>query len=257
MDRPSAARMYDVLLGGSHNFEVDRAAAAQAVAMVPDLPKVAVSNRAFLRRAVRYLIDAGIRQFLDIGAGIPTVGNTHEVAQAADPQARVAYVDIDPVATAHATAILADNPNAIAVPGDLRAPDRLLADPRISEFLDLHAPVGVLLMGVLHLLTDSDRPGEAVAALRYAAGPGSYVAISHLTSAHRPGDAAQLGAHAAQRTGVPMIFRPRAEITAFFAGLTLVDPGVVPLPAWRPESPDDLDEDPSRSLILGGVGRKD
>lgn len=257
MQVPSPARMYDALLGGSHNFAIDRAAAGQAVAMVPDLPRVAVANRAFLRRAVRYLVAAGVRQFLDVGAGIPTVGNTHEVARAADPACRVVYVDIDPVAVAHADAILQDNPGVIAVQGDLRAPDRLLADPRISGFLDLDAPVGVLLVAVLHLLTDADRPGEVVATLRQAIPPGSHVVISHLTSAHRPDAAAQLGAHAAHRTGVPIIFRSRAEITAFFDGLTVVEPGVVALPAWRPESPDDLAEEPDRSLGLAGIGRKE
>jgi hypothetical protein len=254
---PSPARMYDALLGGSHNFEVDRNAAAQAVTMVPDLANVAISNRAFLRRAVRYLLGAGIRQFLDIGAGIPTVGNTHEVAQAVDPQARVAYVDIDSVAVAQATAILAGNSHAIAVQGDLRNPDRLLTDPRLTAFIDFDAPVGVLLVAVLHLLTDADKPTGVVAALRDAITPGSHIVISHLTRAHRPDDAARLGAHAATRSGVPIIFRSRAEITAFFEGLTLVDPGVVALPGWRPETPDDVEQDPGKSLALAGVGRKD
>ncbi len=249
--------MYDALLGGTHNFAVDRQAAAQAVALVPDLPNVARSNRAFLRRAVRYLVGAGIRQFLDIGAGVPTVGNSHEVALQADPACRVAYIDIDAVAVAHAQAILAGEPNTIAIQGDLRAPDRLLADPRLRAFIDLDQPIGVLLVAVLHLLTDADHPHRVVAALREAIAPGSYLAISHLSSAQRPDDAARLGAHAATRTGVPIIFRSREEITAFFDGLTVVDPGVVELPAWRPETPDDVDEAPGRSLGLAGVGRKE
>src|SRR5262249_33892434 len=163
--------MYDAMLGGGHNFAVDRQAAAQAVALVPDLPKVAHSNRAFLRRAVRYLVGAGIRQFLDIGAGIPTHGNSHEIAQQADPGCRVAYVAIDPVAIAHARSILAGDPNTIAVQGDMRAPDRLLADPRVREFIDLDRPVGVLFVGVLHLLTDADEPQRVVATLRDAVAP--------------------------------------------------------------------------------------
>jgi SAM-dependent methyltransferase len=249
--------MYDVLLGGSHNFAVDRQAAAQATAMVPDLPMVAISNRAFLRRAVRHLVASGIRQFIDIGAGIPTVGNTHEVARQADPGCRVAYVDIDPVAVAHAEAILAGDPAAIAIQGDLRAPGRLLADPQLREFIDLDRPVGVLLVAVLHLLTDADEPAGVVAAIRDAIAPGSFIAISHLTSAQRPEDAARLGAHAAQRTGVPIIFRSYAQISGFFDGLTVIDPGVVELPQWRPESPQDVAEDPGRSLGSAGVGRKD
>jgi hypothetical protein len=254
---PSPARMYDALLGGTHNFAVDRQAAAQAVALVPDLPEVARSNRAFLRRAVRYLVGAGIGHFIDIGAGIPTVGSSHDVAQQADPRCRVAYVDIDPVAVTHARSILARDPNTIAIQGDLRAPDRLLADPRLRAFIDLDRPIGVLLVAVLHLLTDADDPHGVVAALREAIAPGSYLAISHLTSAQRPDDAARLGAHAATRSGVPIIFRSREEITAFFDGLTVVDPGVVELPAWRPEAPDDVGEAVGRSLGLAGVGRKD
>jgi SAM-dependent methyltransferase len=257
MDVPSPARMYDALLGGTHNFAVDRQAATQAVALVPDLPDVARSNRAFLRRVVRYLVGVGIRQFLDIGAGIPTRDNTHEVAQQAAPGCRVAYVDIDPVAIAHAQAILAGDPHTIAIQGDVRVPDRLLADPRLREFIDLDQPVGVLLVGVLHLLTDADNPHQVVAALRAAVAPGSYLAISHLTSAQRPDDAARLGAHAATRARVPIIFRTQEEITAFFDGLSVVEPGVAEPAAWRPETSDDRDETPGRSLGLAGVGRKE
>ncbi|MCW3839828.1 SAM-dependent methyltransferase [Micromonospora yasonensis] len=257
MDTASPARMYDALLGGSHNFEVDRRAAAQAVAMVPDLPLVALSNRAFLRRAVRHLAAAGIRQFIDIGSGIPTVGSTHELAQAVAPDSRVVYVDIDPVAVSQSRAILGDDPHTTVIEGDLRAADRILADNRLRALIDLDQPVGVLLVAVLHLLTDADDPGGAVASLRDAIAPGSYLAISHLTSTLRPDDAAQLATHAAERSRVPIIFRSRPEITAFFTGLTVVEPGVVELPAWRPETPDDLHEEQGRSLGLAGVGRRD
>jgi hypothetical protein len=257
MDVPSSARMYDVLLGGAHNFAVDRQAAAQAVALVPDLPSVAHANRAFLRRAVRYLVDTGIRQFLDIGAGIPTVGNSHEVAQQTHPGCRVVYVDIDPVAVAHAQTILVHDPNTIAIQGDLRAPDRLLADPRLREFIELDQPIGVLLVGVLHLLIDAENPHRVVAAIRDAVPPGSYLAISHLTKSQRPDDAARLDAHAADRGGVSIIFRSREEITAFFDGLTVVDPGVVEFEAWRPEAPGEGEEAAGRSLGLAGVGRKE
>ncbi|MGH3729815.1 MAG: SAM-dependent methyltransferase [Micromonosporaceae bacterium] len=257
VDTASPARMYDALLGGSHNFEVDRMAAAGAVRMVPDLPRVAVSNRAFLRRAVRFLVDSGIRQFIDLGAGIPTVGNTHEVAQQADPGCRVVYVDIDSVAVAHATAILGDNPLASAVRGDVRTPDKVMVDPAVQRLIDWEQPVGVLLIAVLHMITDAEDPMEVVTGLRAAVPPGSYVAISHLTSAQRPQDAKRLGTHAANRSGVPIIFRTREQITGFFDGLTIVEPGVVELPQWRPETPDDLPEPPGRSLGLAGVGRKD
>ena len=256
-DRPNPARMYDALLGGSHNFAADREAMRQAVAMVPDLPKVALGNRAFLRRAVRFMMAEGIRQFLDIGAGIPTVGNTHEIAHAIDPQCRVVYVDIDPVAVTHANAMLKGNPAAIAVRGDLRHPEALLSDPQVREFLDFDQPIGVLLIAVLHMLSDAEDPRGVAATLRELVPAGSYVAISHLTTAHRPDDAARLGAHAVQRSRVPIFFRSYDEIAGFFDGLTVVEPGLVGLAQWRPESPDDVLEPPERSLGLAGVGRKD
>jgi hypothetical protein len=249
--------MYDALLGGSHNFEVDRQSAARAIAKVPDLPLVALSNRAFLRRAVRFLVDAGIRQFLDIGSGIPTAGNVHEVAQQADPECRVQYVDIDLVAVAHSEAILAGNTRAAAFAGDLREPKELLSDQRLHPLIDLAQPLGVLLVGVLHLLSDDEDPAGVVAAIRDLIAPGSYVVISHLSSAQRPEDAAQLGEDARQQSGVGIYFRSRKEITALFDGLTVVEPGVVELPLWRPESADDVHEEPGRSLGLAGIGRKD
>jgi SAM-dependent methyltransferase len=248
---PSPARMYDALLGGSHNFAVDRAAAKAATVLVPDLPAVAVSNRAFLRRVVGHLRDAGIHQFLDIGAGIPTVANTHELA---GPDATVAYVDIDPVAVAHAQALLDGVPGAVALRGDLRDPAALLADERLRAVIDFDQPVAVLLIAVLHLLTDADQPAKAVAALRDEIVPGSYLAISHLSSARRPEAAAQLADHAARQSRVPITFRTREEITAFFDGLDLVDPGVVELPAWRPDTGDPADA--ARSLGLAGLGHR-
>lgn len=253
---PSPARMYDALLGGSHNFEVDRQAAAMAAALVPDLPKVALSNRAFLRRSVRYLAEQGIDQFLDVGSGIPTAGSSHEIAQADDPARRVHYVDIDPVAVAHSQSILEDNPNATVTEGDLRDPASVLSDVREAGLIDLDRPVGVLLIAVLHLVSDQDRPHEVVAALRDELPSGSYVVISHLSSASRPEDAAALGDHAQKRSGVPIIFRSREQITAMFDGLDLVEPGVVELPQWHPESSDDVDEAPGRSLGLAGAARR-
>ncbi|WP_326921418.1 SAM-dependent methyltransferase [Actinophytocola sp.] len=257
VDMPSPARMYDALLGGSHNFAVDRRAVEMAVAKVPDLPKVAWSNRAFLRRSVRFMVAAGIRQFLDIGSGIPTSGNVHEVAWEADPQCRVQYVDLDSVAVAHSRAILAGQERAAAIEGDLRAPKELLADPRLRKMIDLSQPVGVLLVAVLHLLSDGENPRGVVAAIRDAIAPGSYIAISHLTSAQRPEDAMRLGEQAKAGSGVGIYFRSREDITALFDGLTVVAPGVVELALWRPESAEDIYEEPGRSLGLAGVGRRD
>lgn len=257
MEIPSPARMYDALLGGSHNFEVDRQAAERAIAKVPDLPLVALSNRAFLRRSVRFLATAGIRQFLDIGSGIPTAGNVHTVAQQADPECRVQYIDIDSVAVAHSEAILADNPRAAVSTGDIRAPKELFSDRQVRRLIDLDQPVGVLLVAVLHLLSDAEDPRGIVATIRDLIAPGSYMVLSHLSSAQRPEDAAELGKRARRDSGVGIYFRSREEITAFFDGWTVVEPGVVELPLWRPESVDDVHEEPGRSLGMAGVGRKD
>ncbi len=256
MTQASPARMYDALLGGSHNFEVDRNAAEMGKRLVPDLPRLALSNRAFLRRAVRHLSGIGIRQFLDIGSGIPTAGNVHEVAQALDPAARVLYIDIDPVAVTHASTILIGNEFADAIEADLRKPDELLALAERTGQIDFAEPVGLLLVAVLHLVRDDERPRELVERLRTALPTGSHVAISHLTSAQRPEDAARLGEQSANRTHTGIIFRDRAAITAMFDGWELIEPGVVELPLWHPESARDLHETPGRSLGLAGVGRK-
>lgn len=256
MQQASPARMYDALLGGSHNFEIDRRAAEAGKRLVPDLPRLALSNRAFLRRTVRFLVDQGVRQFLDIGSGIPTAGNVHEVAQSLDPDIRVLYADIDPIAVAHARAILQDNDKAAAIEADLREPEELLARVRETGLIDFEQPVGVLLVAVLHLLSDEDRPVEKVSAVRAAVRAGSYLAISHLTSEMRPEDANKLGHNAANVTRVGIHFRSKDAITAMFQGWELIDPGVVELPAWRPESDRDHHETPGRSLGLAGVGLK-
>ncbi|MTE15738.1 SAM-dependent methyltransferase [Nocardia aurantiaca] len=256
MDRPSPARMYDALLGGSHNFEVDRQAAEAGKTLVPDLPRLALSNRAFLRRAVRFLVDSGVRQFLDIGSGIPTAGNVHEVAQTIDPECRVLYADIDPVAVAHARAILQGNDRAAAIEADLREPEALLVRARETGIIDFNQPVGVLLIAVLHLMSDDYTPIDKVNALFDAVPAGSYVAISHLTSATRPDDAAKLVENSHNVSKIGLQFRARDEITALFGKWEPIDPGVVELPMWRPESDRDQHEAPGRSLGLAGVGRK-
>ncbi|NNH70690.1 hypothetical protein HLB23_12580 [Nocardia uniformis] len=256
MTQASPARMYDALLGGSHNFEIDRMAAEMGKKLVPDLPRLALSNRAFLRRAVRFLADAGVRQFFDIGSGIPTVGNVHEVAQAIDPECRVLYADIDPVAVAHAKAILQGDERVGAIEADLRKPAELLERAQETGLIDFSQPVGVLLIAVLHLVGDAERPAELVTELRAAVPGGSYVAISHLTSAQRPEDAARLGANAADENKIGIHFRSREAITTMFDGWELVEPGVVELPSWRPESEQDRHEIAGRSLGLAGVGRK-
>jgi len=256
-DKPSVARMYDYYLGGHHNFAIDRAAAEAVLAIAPDIGLGARANRAFLRRVVRFLVARGVAQFLDVGAGIPTVGNTHEVAGAADPAARVVYVDIDPVAVAHARAILGDHPYATAIAADAREPAALLAHPAVRGLLDFERPVAVLLLAFLHLLPDDDEARRVVAAFVAALPPGGYLAIAHATvEGASPAQIAQIERLYAGTT-TPATFRPRAAIAAFFAGLELVEPGLVPAPLWHPEAADDVLLDaPARSLNLVGLGRK-
>src|SRR3954462_10947171 len=186
LTRPSAARVYDFYLGGSHNLEVDRRMAREAISLWPDLPMIMQSNRAFLRRAVRYLAARGIAQFLDVGSGIPTVGNVHEVAQQANPQARVVYVDNDPVAVSHSRAILAGDERTAVVQGDLRESDDLFAHPIVAGMIDLHRPGAVLMVAVLHFLSDEDDPFGAVARMRDRLPPGSFLVLSHASAGGRP-----------------------------------------------------------------------
>ncbi|MEO3781150.1 SAM-dependent methyltransferase [Micromonospora sp. B11E3] len=254
LSKPSVARAYDYWLGGSHNFAIDREFARQAIAAVPDLRLVARANREFLHRAVRFMIDMGIRQFLDIGSGIPTVGNVHEIAQTIVPDARVVYVDIDPVAVAHSEQILSDNEFAAAIHEDLRRPEVILDHPATRALLDLNQPVGLLLASVVHAIPDEDDPYGILNRLRTALCPGSYVAISHVTTDSRPQEMGE-GARLSGRTTTPVTARTRAQVERFFDGLELVEPGVVWSPLWRPESPEDVGDHPERMSFYVGVGR--
>jgi SAM-dependent methyltransferase len=253
LDRPSVARMYDHYLGGSHNFEVDRRAAEAVSRIYPGMAAAARANRSFLRRAVHHLAEQGIEQFLDLGSGIPTVGSVHEVARAVNPACRVAYVDVEPVAVAHSTALLADEPGTVAVQGDLRSPDTVLADPEVRELLDFSQPIGVLLVAVLHFVAESDAPRDLVDAYLSAVVPGSHLVISHasldgIALDEVPG--AEAVRQIYRRTDSPLVVRSRAEIAELFTGLELAPPGVVPLSEWRPDS-----DDPPISAFVG-VGRK-
>jgi SAM-dependent methyltransferase len=253
-DGPAIARVYDYLLGGSHNFAADRAAARDFLARWPDAQLTMLANRAFLGRAVRYLAaDAGIGQFLDIGSGIPTMGNVHEIAQQAAPGARVVYVDNDPVAVAHSQALLARNDHAAAIQADLCRPRQILDHPDLRELLDLSEPAALLLVAVLHFLTDADDPAGLVAELRDALAPGSHIVISHGTTDGQPAHVAEAMRRYAQTTAP---FRPRShgEILAFFDGFTLIAPGLVPVPRWRPAQPFDDAGQPEPIAAYGGVG---
>jgi hypothetical protein len=233
--KPSASRVYDYLLGGSHNFEVDRDVARQMLRLAPEAAQAAQANRSFLGRAVRYLTERGIRQFLDIGSGIPTVGNVHEIAQKFAPDSRVVYVDIDPVAVLHSQHILAGDPRCAVIRGDLREPGEVLADPQIQDLIDFDKPVALLLVAVLHFLDDDQDPGGLVAKLRDEMVPGSPLVISH---AGWPADTTQAvmqARHAYDRTETPFMLRRPDEIAGFFDGYDLVDPGLVTVARWRAE----------------------
>ena len=246
LDRPNAARMYDYYLGGSHNFAVDRELAGRVLEAWPDMPRAAQANRAFLRRAVRFLAERGVRQFLDIGSGIPTVGNVHEVAQAAAPDARVVYVDTDPVAVAHSRAILAGDAQTAVVQADGRDPAGLLVHPVVARQLDQHPPVGGLNVALRQLGEDEGDPRGILA--RYAArlAPGSWLVVSHGSTDTAPGVAMMEKLY--EQTSTPMQMRSRADVD-------LVEPGVEFLPAWRPDHPDDVAGDASWASGYGAVGR--
>ena len=255
LNRASAARMYDYYLGGAHNFAVDRELGRKALELFPDGQLIAQANRAFLHRAVRHLLENGVRQFLDIGSGIPTSGNVHEVAQAAAPEARVLYVDHDPVAVAHSELILQGNTGARVLQADLRRPEEILKAPVLTEMLDLDQPVGVLLVSVLHFVAEADRPEKTIAALRDLVPSGSYLVISQGTGEMRRAESAGLK-DIYRSTSTPVTFRTRERIGELFDGWELVDPGVVWLPEWRPDWPDEVGPAPESTAVAAGVGRK-
>jgi len=253
--KPSIARMYDYYLGGSHNFDVDRELARQIIALVPEVEPIARANRAFLRRAVRYLMSQGVRQFIDVGSGIPSVGNVHDIAENEASGSRVLYVDHDPVAVAHSQRVLRGNSRAQVVEGDVRRPGEILEYAENLGGLDLSQPVAVLMSAVLHFVTDGDRPEEAIRQFRDRLAPGSYLAISHLTGDARPGDARR-AAELYEAAADPITIRSRARIGEFFEGWDLVAPGLVWLTQWRPEQPGDVGSEPWSTGGVVGVGRK-
>jgi hypothetical protein len=255
LSRPSASRVYDFYLGGFHNFSSDREMAEQAIKDWPDLPLIMRSNRAFLRRAVSYLVGQGVRQFLDIGSGIPTVGNVHEVAQELAPDSRIVYVDIDPVAVAHSEAILAGNPNATVVAGDFRDPGKILGDSRVTDHLDLDQPVALLLVALLHFVGDDAAPAEVIAGFRDALAPGSYLAISHATHELHPPEVTAFHRDLYRQTATPMTMRTQAQVEGLFDGFELIEPGVVLSEQWHPDVLETV-ENPERFPIWAGIGRK-
>ncbi len=252
----NVARIYDYWLGGKDNFEADRVAAEKVLTQMPGQRRSAVENRRFLRRAVRFLTaEAGIDQFLDIGVGLPTQGAVHEVAHEINPRSHVAYVDYDPVVVAHGNALLATPDQSVVVQADIRRPDELLANPVIRGHLDFGRPVAILLLAIMHFVTDEDDPAAVAAALRDALAPGSYLVLTTICQELLPDkEAAARAKDVYQKAGQPIKARSAAEIRGFFGDFELVEPGLVPKHAWRPET-GTAAADPS-DISLGGVARK-
>ena len=249
---PNVARVYDYLLGGKDNYAVDRAAAAELVRLIPDARRACHQNRQFLSRAVRFLAgEAGIRQFIDIGTGLPTQGSVHEVAQDFTPGARVIYVDYDPVVVSHAQALLVRAPATVAINGDLRKPDQILSHPAVEALIDFTEPVAILLVAVLHFLRDDDKPCEIVDTLKAAMPAGSYLVLSHVTSDNIPAEAARDVSDLYEQTTAPGAARTRQEIERFFDGMEMVEPGLVNVCNWKMWM-----ELPSPAIFYAGVARK-
>ena len=232
------ARVYDYWLGGTNNYAADREAAERVLAVTPGLRFRVRANRAFLARAVRYLVaEAGIRQFLDIGTGIPSADNTHEVAQSVAPDARIVYADNDPIVLAHARALLASAPQGSTqyIHGDVRAPAAIVQ--AATQTLDLARPTALMLLGILHLVQDSEDPYRIVNELMGALAPGSYLVISHPASDIRPAQA-EAQKRYNERVSTPQTLRTRDEVARFFTGLEMVPPGLVYVHTWRPDPAD-------------------
>jgi hypothetical protein len=250
--KPSAARIYDYLLGGKDNFAVDRETAERVLVVAPDQRRLARANRAFLVRAVRMLAAAGIRQFIDLGTGLPTSPSVHEIARAADPAARVVYVDKDPIVKVHNDALLATDEHIVSLLADIRDPDAILGHPQLRRLIDFTEPVGLLCVAVLHIVADAHDPGQIISSFRQPLAPGSHLALSQFTADSDPGAMAELRA-VAGGTPVETYFRPRAEIRGFFGDFEFVPPGLVDVQAWRPDGPP---QQPTRLKIAGGVAGK-
>ena len=247
------ARVYDYWLGGKDNFAADREAGTEAMQAYPDLVSSVRANRAFLARGVHYLAEAGIRQFLDIGTGIPSANNTHEVAQRVAPGSRVVYVDNDPIVLAHARALLVGDPSGATdyLDADLRDTGKILE--HAAEVLDFSRPVAVMLVAVLHLIGPDDDPYGIVRQLMAAVPPGSYLLLSHVASDIEPEKMAEVGKRLNRLLTQRGWYRNQSEVADFFAGLELVEPGVVPVQHWWPDSEM---EAARRSAMWGGVARK-
>ncbi|NUT52154.1 MAG: hypothetical protein HOV94_33400 [Saccharothrix sp.] len=258
---PNIARIYDYYLGGAFNLPADRERAARIKSVLPSMEMLARFNRGFLRRSVAFMVEQGITQFLDLGSGLPTAGNTHEVAQALVPGAKVVYVDYEPVAAALGEHILRDNPDAVMVHADAREVAALFAEPRVREVLDLDRPLGVVMTGVMVFVGDHEDPAGLMKAYRDLVAPGSYIALSQLTDEGAdPETKGQVHAMVEAYKGVieQLYVRDRAGVEALFDGLTVVEPGVTLMPDWRPRADTEIPTlSPAHHLGYAAVGRVD
>ncbi len=253
---PNMARMYDYALGGKDNFASDREAVQNLFRLAPENAYVPKANRQFLRTAVRFVAEQGIRQFIDLGAGLPSQGSTHEVARLVQPGAKVVYVDSDPVVLAHARALLAGNDAGLTVIAeDIRDTGKILDHPNTKRLIDFSQPAAVLFLAVLHGIPDADDPAGIVADFVRRLAPGSYVILSHLTREGHPADIVAKKEEIWAKSATPMAYRSRDEILRYFDGLDLIEPGLTTVTRWREESPD-AELDAAGAWTLGGVGRK-
>lgn len=254
IEKPSAARMYDYLLGGNHNFEVDRSFIERILRVQPETRRFAIMNRAFLRRSVLFMLRQGIRQFLDLGSGIPTVGNVHEIAGEIDADSRVVYVDNEHVAVAHSQLLLEGNQNAVMLQADITKPGLVLNDRETQRMLDFDKPIGLLAVTIGHYILDHHDPAGVFAAYREALAPGSFLALTHLTDDFSviKGDELTELMRSSQNS---VRARTRAEVTEFFGDFDLVEPGLVTTSLWRPERTPENDDNEQDGLYAG-VGQK-
>lgn len=252
---PNVARIYDYFLGGKDNFAADREAAEELRSLLPDAEIACRENRGFLRRAVRYLAsDLGIGQFIDIGSGLPTADNTHEIAQAIRPDARVAYIDYDPVVVTHGRALLGSSPNVAVIDADLRRPGVIVGSQSLADLVDFSAPLAILLAAVLHFIPDSDDPYGIVNIVKSVMAPGSCLVISHATQDSVSREETLGGMSIYDKASAPMIPRRHGDVLKFFDRMDLVHPGLVNISEWR--SSQRRSRRPVRGLIYGGVARK-
>ena len=249
---PSPARMYDYYLGGKDHFPADREAAEKVIEACPRARALALENRRFLERAVDFLAHQGIRQFVDLGTGLPTWPNVHEVAQCVQPQARVAYVDNDPMVAVHYRALCDGEDGVAVIDGDIRRPQAILADPELAHLIDLSEPVAFLCVAVLHFITEDENPHEIIAALRTRMAPGSYLVLSHVATDGADSRVVGRITDVYAKATAPAVPRPESAIRDFFTGLDLAEPGLTDVGRWRCAVPGET----GNLRVLGGAARK-